>query len=163
MNKLKDSPLEPIIIHIPPTCEHCGEPITIADTEDVTNHLWNYEQGKYEVHPDIGTYRVSCRECRGTLEVDNIDDLTTNYDAPASFKVHPHAYGYCPNCKTVHDFWRTGDIDFKCPSCSQPLETPNVETIIESIFDCIEDECFEEQYAYPVPLMPEKIQSEVQV
>jgi hypothetical protein len=71
------------------------------------------------------------------------------------YEVHPHAYGYCPKCNTLFDYWKYGETDFMCPyRCGGQLRELTPMELAEVLAGCEEDGCFEEEFAYAVPLRP---------
>jgi len=71
------------------------------------------------------------------------------------YEVHPHAYGYCPKCNALFDYWKYGETDFKCPyRCGGQLRKLTLMELAEVLVECEEEGCFAEEFAYAVPLRP---------
>jgi len=72
------------------------------------------------------------------------------------WEVSRQAYGYCPECGTYHDSWKEGD--FHCPYCDRKLDELNPSKVREALQDCIDDGCFNEDFAYDTPLRPQIVE-----
>ena len=95
------------------------------------------------------------------LPVSNEKKIVSDYKRKMAilkrYVVPRYAYGFCPACNTLHDYWKCGENDFKCPSCGQILVELMPIEIANALSDCEKDGCFDEEFFYSTPLRPVRV------